>query len=117
MGQAVAKYLQYRREKGSVAQETAMAADLVVAMSGQGDNKLDAGSSPERLPICNICFCPAECCTATPCGHLFCWDCIGGWCAIKASCPLCRSACLPRQLLPLRHYEVPPAGAGRDKVI
>lgn len=117
VGQAVASYFQWRRERGSVAQQTAIATETVLAMSGQGKVKLEAGGDPDRQPICYICYCPADCATGTPCGHIFCWDCIGGWCAIKASCPLCRSACLPQQLLPLRHYEVAPPGAGRDNVI
>ncbi|CAJ1362522.1 unnamed protein product, partial [Effrenium voratum] len=58
-------------------------------------------------PLCNICFCPAEHVTATSCGHLFCWDCIASWCAIKASCPLCRASCPPQKLLPLLHYASP----------
>merc|ERR1711920_1153754 len=75
------------------------------------------GSSSERLPTCRVCMCPAECATATPCGHLYCWDCIATWCSGKASCPLCRTSVLPQELLPLCHYEVSPAGEIRDAVV
>eukprot|EP00933_Yihiella_yeosuensis_P067059 TRINITY_DN7167_c0_g1_i1.p1 TRINITY_DN7167_c0_g1~~TRINITY_DN7167_c0_g1_i1.p1 ORF type:complete len:325 (+),score=52.42 TRINITY_DN7167_c0_g1_i1:64-1038(+) len=80
---------------------------------GGGSLELDE----EGQPLCNICMCPAECATATTCGHIYCWDCIASWCAIKASCPLCRAASTPQQLLPLRHYQVPPPGDTREVTI
>ncbi|CAG99788.1 ubiquitin-protein ligase peroxin 10 [Kluyveromyces lactis] len=40
--------------------------------------------------------------SATPCGHLFCWDCIMEWTLERQECPLCRQRC-PRQLtIPVR---------------
>mmetsp|Transcript_67491 Transcript_67491/g.141056 ORF Transcript_67491/g.141056 Transcript_67491/m.141056 type:complete len:320 (+) Transcript_67491:89-1048(+) len=79
--------------------------------AGKALRPLPSGPTSGSLPMCNICFCPTECTTCPPCGHLFCWECIASWCAIKASCPLCRAASLPQQLLPLCHYEVPPSGS------
>ncbi|KAI8854402.1 Pex12 amino terminal region-domain-containing protein [Chytridium lagenaria] len=37
--------------------------------------------------------------TCTPCGHLFCWNCIGEWCRNKPECPLCRQPFNPSALL------------------
>lgn len=59
-----------------------------------------------NLPPCHICMCPCNVPTATPCGHIYCWGCIANWCAAKPSCPLCRTAAPPQQLLPIYHYEM-----------
>lgn len=92
-----------RRAAGDDAVDLASRTEAVAAMGPKGGR---AGASV-RAPLCYICMCPADCTTCTPCGHLFCWECIASWCAIKASCPLCRATALPQQLLPLNHYEVP----------
>ncbi|XP_072305432.1 peroxisome biogenesis factor 10 [Eucyclogobius newberryi] len=42
--------------------------------------------------------------TSTPCGHLFCWECITEWCHNKAECPLCREKFHPHRLVYLRNY-------------
>uniref|UniRef100_A0A674AP12 RING-type E3 ubiquitin transferase n=1 Tax=Salmo trutta TaxID=8032 RepID=A0A674AP12_SALTR len=39
--------------------------------------------------------------TSTPCGHLFCWECITEWCNTK--CPLCREKFQPPRLVYLRN--------------
>uniref|UniRef100_A0A0E9WTM6 RING-type E3 ubiquitin transferase n=1 Tax=Anguilla anguilla TaxID=7936 RepID=A0A0E9WTM6_ANGAN len=41
----------------------------------------------------------------TPCGHLFCWECITEWCNTKAECPLCREKFQPQRLVYLRNYK------------
>ncbi|XP_052830128.1 peroxisome biogenesis factor 10 isoform X3 [Octopus bimaculoides] len=43
--------------------------------------------------------------TVTPCGHLFCWNCILEWCQTKGECPLCREKLLSCRLIYLQNYD------------
>ncbi|CCC69519.1 hypothetical protein NCAS_0C05290 [Naumovozyma castellii] len=57
---------------------------------------------PEDARKCILCLAYMTDPSCSPCGHIFCWECILDWCKERPECPLCRQECQIQQILPLR---------------
>ncbi|RKU42310.1 peroxisome bioproteinsis factor 10 [Coniochaeta pulveracea] len=67
-----------------------------------GDEKTMAWIKGRQQRNCTLCLEGMKDPAATPCGHVFCWTCIGDWVREKPECPLCRREALVQHILPLR---------------
>ncbi|RZF44541.1 hypothetical protein LSTR_LSTR002314 [Laodelphax striatellus] len=54
---------------------------------------------------CPLCLEERKCSSLTPCGHLFCWQCLIEWLHTEQRCPVCREPVQPCRVVPLHNYE------------
>lgn len=57
-----------------------------------------------NAPQCILCLEPRMNTSATPCGHLFCWNCLLDWLDERDECPLCRETVKKSQVVQLQNY-------------
>ncbi|KAF1779265.1 Peroxisome biogenesis factor 10 [Phytophthora cactorum] len=73
--------------------------------SHQQSEGVSVGNSRQARRKCALCLGERVSPAVTPCGHVFCWECIVGWCQKnKAECPLCRQETHPQQIKCVYNY-------------
>ena len=73
--------------------------------SKKNETEQEMRGTLERTGHCALCMGERTATSATPCGHLFCWECIVKWCQERAECPLCRQPAPPQSVVLLSHYD------------
>ncbi|XP_017461209.1 PREDICTED: peroxisome biogenesis factor 10-like [Rhagoletis zephyria] len=56
-------------------------------------------------PQCILCLEPRINTSLTPCGHLFCWNCLLDWLDERDECPLCREKLKKSSIVQLQNYQ------------
>jgi len=92
---------------GDQATEEKVKQDIVnIKVPSQPSNRNDSEDQEQQHTEerCVLCMTQRLHTSATPCGHLFCWECILGWCATNPECPICRQPAEPQSIIVVQHY-------------
>ena len=67
-------------------------------------NNSDVTGMSENCTICVLCLEQVKSPSLTPCGHLFCWDCIHTASSNKGECPCCKLSFSQSRIVSLHNY-------------
>ncbi|KAG2825729.1 hypothetical protein PC116_g14210 [Phytophthora cactorum] len=103
-----AQYLHLAKRIANIQQEKKLRQQEARAAAGtshQQSEGVSVGNSRQARRKCALCLGERVSPAVTPCGHVFCWECIVGWCQKnKAECPLCRQETHPQQIKCVYNY-------------
>jgi len=106
---SILKYLMWISVMNSVLTCVQDSLFLVKNWSVKPDNlqesvSTEANGIPDTGRRCTLCLEQRKNVGVTPCGHLFCWECIIDWLLKKQECPVCRDNFSPSRVVPLQNY-------------
>lgn len=67
-------------------------------------NNTSSNSVSESTKGCVLCAENLKNASATPCGHIFCWECIYDSLSYQKCCPICREEVVPNRIIYLQNY-------------
>jgi hypothetical protein len=78
--------------------------EKVKGRDGGMKEKEGGSAGGKEQTLCRICYDDVREKSATKCGHTFCWKCIIKTLEMSEECPVCRTHCLPREVVQLRNF-------------
>ncbi|XP_014249339.1 peroxisome biogenesis factor 10-like isoform X2 [Cimex lectularius] len=69
-----------------------------------GESQMVQAKNLSEHRKCAMCLSTYQNPSCTPCGHIFCWNCILEWLQSENQCPICREPTVPSRIVCLKNY-------------